>query len=78
MKTAISIPDPIFHAAEKVAKQLAISRSELYTKAITEFVAAYSADSITARVNAVMETESNELDPVLQEMQRRSLGTSPW
>jgi metal-responsive CopG/Arc/MetJ family transcriptional regulator len=78
MKTAISIPDPIFDAAEKMAKQLAMSRSELYTKAITEFVAAYSADTIAARINAVMETESNELDPVLQEMQRRSLGNSPW
>lgn len=78
MKTAISIPDPIFDAAEKMAKELAMSRSELYSKAVAEFVAAHSPDSIAARINAVMATESNELDPVLQEMQRRALRHSPW
>jgi metal-responsive CopG/Arc/MetJ family transcriptional regulator len=78
MKTAISIPDPIFDAAEKMAKELAMSRSELYAKAVAEFVAAHSAESITERINAVMETETNELDPVLQEMQIRVLRNSPW
>ena len=78
MKTAISIPDPIFAAAEKMAKELAMSRSELYAKAVAEFVAAHSPESITARINAVMETETNELDPVLQEMQAKALRHSPW
>ncbi len=78
MKTAISIPDPIFAAAEKMAKELAISRSELYAKAVADFVAAHSADSITAQINAVMETESNELDPVLKKMQQKALRHSPW
>jgi len=37
MKTAISIPDPIFQSAEIMAHHLAISRSELFTRAISEF-----------------------------------------
>lgn len=61
-----------------MAKELAMSRSELYSKAVAEFVAAQSPDSIAARINAVMVTESNELDPVLQEMQRGALRHSPW
>lgn len=38
MKTAISIPTPIFNTAKQVAKELRLSRSELYTKAIKEFL----------------------------------------
>lgn len=32
MKTAISIPDPIFEAAEGFARRLGMSRSELYAR----------------------------------------------
>jgi metal-responsive CopG/Arc/MetJ family transcriptional regulator len=78
MKTAISIPDPLFAAAEKMAQELAISRSELYAKAVAEYLAVHSSESITARINAVMATESNELDPVLQQMQIEALRDSPW
>lgn len=78
MKTAISIPDPIFTAAEKMAAELAISRSELYSKAVAAFVAAHSGDSITEKLNEVLANESNELDPVLVEMQMRVLRDDPW
>ena len=37
MKTAVTIPDPVFDAAEKLAKQLGVSRSELYARALAEF-----------------------------------------
>jgi metal-responsive CopG/Arc/MetJ family transcriptional regulator len=38
MKTAISIPDPIFQAADSLANRLGVSRSELYAKAIEAFI----------------------------------------
>lgn len=78
MKTAISIPDPIFDAAEKVAKELAISRSELYSKAVAEFVAVHSRSSITAKLNEVYAQHPAEIDPVLNEMQIQALRHSPW
>lgn len=34
MKTAISIPDDLFRQAERLAKKLGVSRSELYTRAM--------------------------------------------
>jgi metal-responsive CopG/Arc/MetJ family transcriptional regulator len=34
MKTAVSMPDSIFEAAEALAKRLRMSRSQLYTKAV--------------------------------------------
>jgi len=38
MKIAISIPDPIFQAAEGLAHRLGISRSELYAEALAEYM----------------------------------------
>jgi len=78
MKTAISIPDPIFTAAEKMAAELDISRSELYAKAVAEFVSAYSGESITKKINEVLATDSSELDPVLAKMLMDSLRDNPW
>ena len=34
MKTAVSIPDDVFNAAEELAKRSHISRSELYANAL--------------------------------------------
>ncbi len=38
MKTAISIPDAIFEAAEELSGLLGLSRSELYAQAIQSYV----------------------------------------
>ena len=38
MKTAVSIPDEIFEQADRRAKKLGISRSELVTRALREFL----------------------------------------
>ena len=78
MKTAISIPDPIFAAAEQMAAELEISRSELYAKAIAAYVAANSRDAITEKINAVLAKTTNELDPVLVDMQKKVLRADPW
>jgi hypothetical protein len=38
VKTAISIPDQVFRDAERMAKRLKLSRSELYRKALEAFM----------------------------------------
>lgn len=53
MKTAISIRDEVFEAAERTAKDLGISRSELYTKAVGEFLERHADERVTERLNAV-------------------------
>ncbi len=75
MKTAISIQDDIFEAAEETARQLRISRSELYARAVRDFVTRHSARHITARLNRIYdeEGEASRLDPQLAQMQSRSL-----
>ena len=53
MKTAISIPDSVFKAADKLAEQLGISRSALYTAAIAEYLTRRTGEQITARLDQV-------------------------
>lgn len=53
MKTAISIPDPIFEAAESLASNLGMSRSEIFTKAMIEFIEVQKHKNVTTRLNAV-------------------------
>ncbi|WP_420442386.1 CopG family transcriptional regulator [Candidatus Palauibacter sp.] len=38
MKTAISLPDELLAPADSLAKQMRVSRSELYATAVAEFV----------------------------------------
>jgi hypothetical protein len=78
MKTAISIPDGLFRAAEEAARRLDLSRSELYARALQEFLAARREDDITERLNEVYTEEPACIDPVLAQMQFASLPPDTW
>jgi metal-responsive CopG/Arc/MetJ family transcriptional regulator len=38
MKTSVSIPDRIYHAAERAAKREDVTRSRLYSTALDDFL----------------------------------------
>jgi len=78
MKTAISIPDTTFQAAEQLARRLGKSRSELYSQALAAYIEQHRTKDVTERLNAVYEAEPSELDPVLQLLQLRSLPKDDW
>lgn len=78
MKTAISIPDELFQNADKTAKELGISRSELYAKAIRHFLEERHRQQIVNQLNAFYETHDSRLDPALARMQSLSIGRSGW
>ncbi len=78
MKTAISIPDPVFEQAEEAAKELKMSRSELYTTALREFLIEKQSAHITERLNQVYEAEPSTLDPILVRLQASSLPAEEW
>lgn len=40
MKTAISVPDPIFGSAERLVRRMKKARSQVYSEAVAEYVAA--------------------------------------
>jgi metal-responsive CopG/Arc/MetJ family transcriptional regulator len=78
MKTAISLPDLVFEEAESLARQLGISRSELYTNALKVYLRKYNRDQILDKLNQIYSEESSELDPVLAKMQFMSLLSENW
>jgi metal-responsive CopG/Arc/MetJ family transcriptional regulator len=78
MKTAISIPDEVFVAAEGLAERLGVSRSQLYSSAVAQFIAAHRSNGVTARLNAVYETEAADLDPAMMDLQNLSVPTEEW
>lgn len=78
MKTAISLPDPVFEQAEALAQQLGMSRSELYTKALQAYLKRYNRDQILLKLNQVYARESSELDPGMARMQFMSLPREDW
>ena len=63
MKVAVSIPDPLFEEAEKVAQRLRIPRSQLYSRALQAFVRNNSGQDITDRMNAALERVGDAEDP---------------
>lgn len=78
MKTAVSIPDPIFQEAEEVAQDLGISRSELYATALAELLKKRKHEKITEQINRVLENEESPLDAGFIELQARSIPYEEW
>ncbi len=77
-KTAISIPNSIFTAAEQLAKQLEMSRSELYSRAIEVYIEENRQEDVTDILNAIYTEESTALDSVVQQLQFASLPEDEW
>ncbi len=78
MKTAVSVPDEVFDEAEHLAKHLKISRSELYAKALAEFVSRHSPDAVTESFNRACAAVQAEPDPIFQRAARKVLQSSEW
>jgi metal-responsive CopG/Arc/MetJ family transcriptional regulator len=78
MKTAVSVPDEVFEEAEHLAKHLKISRSELYAKALSEFVSRHTPDTVTESFNRVCADVQGEPDPAFQQAARIVLENTEW
>ena len=78
MKTAISIPDPVFHSAQTLADRLGISRSELFCRALEAYLATHKNDMVTEALNELYSEEPSGLDQVAAQMQWLSLPREDW
>lgn len=54
MKTAVSIPDDVFERAELLAERLETSRSDLYARALREYLCRHSPDLVTEALDAAL------------------------
>ena len=78
MKVAISLPDPVFSAAEKLAHRLRVSRSQLYAQAIEEYLGKRQDSLITERLNALYATGQELVDPAVTAAQLGAIGHEAW
>jgi len=79
MKTAISLPDPLFEAAEQLAQRLGMSRSELYATALERFVKTNRAKGVQEQLDEVYgEDDAGDLEPVSAALQAASIDREDW
>ena len=53
MKTAVSLPDRLYEEAERTAQAMGLRRSQLFAKALEEFIERRRRENITERLNEV-------------------------
>ena len=78
MKTAISLPDDIFEKAERLARRLKKTRSQLYREAVAEYIARHDPDSATERMNRVIDEVGGEVDPFTRAAAYRAFKRVEW
>jgi metal-responsive CopG/Arc/MetJ family transcriptional regulator len=78
MKTAVSIPDEVFKEADRLAKDLKTSRSDLYSRALKEFLARHAPDNVTEAINRTVAAVGETSDPFVTRAARRALESSEW
>ncbi len=78
MKTAVSIPDPLFKSAERAARALGLSRSELYARALAAYLERMRRQDITERLNRVYADQASAMDHDTLHMQIASLDKEQW
>ena len=79
MKTAISLPDELFHAAERHREQQGKSRSQLYAEALSEYLVRHAPDHVTEAMDrALGELNQPAPEPFVTAAARRTLERSEW
>lgn len=78
MKVAVSIPDEVFAETEHLAKRLGTSRSEIYSRALSEFLGRHTPDRVTELMNQAIATVGEKNDPFVERAARHALRRVEW
>jgi metal-responsive CopG/Arc/MetJ family transcriptional regulator len=78
MKVAVSIPDDVFAEAEALAKNLKASRSEIYSRALGEYLGRHAPDRVTDQMNNVIASVGEEADLFTKRAGRRVMRRVEW
>lgn len=78
MKTAISIPDDVYAEAERLTRRLKISRSQLFTEAVREYLARHDPEAVTEAFDRVSDLVDSPIDPAIAAAGRRLLERVEW
>ena len=78
MKVAVSIPDRIFEAAERLAKQRRVPRSQIFAEALAAYVETRESDAVTSKLNEIYAHEASVVDAGLMQAQNDSIDHEAW
>ena len=78
MKIAISVPNRVSKAADQAARRLRIPRSQLYTRAVEDYLREQGDSDVTERLNAVYGKKANRPDPAVLEQGLQTLRRTEW
>lgn len=78
MKAAVSIPDGVFEAGERLVRRLHTSRSQLYARALADFVVQHEDDKVTDTMNRVLEEIGPKVDDFTRRAARQTLRHVEW
>ncbi len=78
MKTAISLPDAVFLAAERQAKRARKSRSQLYAEALSEYLSRHAPEEVTEAMNRVVDQLDARRDPFVHATAHAVLQRVEW
>lgn len=78
MKTAVSIPDEIFAAADELARRAGMSRSELYAKALSEYLRRDRYAGLSEKLDEIYSKVESALDPAWVRAQAAVLKRDRW
>jgi len=75
VKTAISLPDELFAKAESTARRLGLARSQLFARAVEEFIREHDPQMVTDAIDNVIGDVDSGMDPVIVKMQSISIAS---
>ena len=78
MKIAVSVPDDVFEEAERLARRTKRSRSEVYSRALAEYVARHAPDRVTEAMDRAVAEVGGPAEPFVRTAARRILKRSDW
>ncbi len=78
MKTAISLPDEVFEKAEQLANRLKVSRSELYARALQDYVRRHAPDAVTDAYDQICSELESKPDEFTLRAARATFKRAEW
>jgi metal-responsive CopG/Arc/MetJ family transcriptional regulator len=78
MKVTVSIPDAVFSEVEDLAKRLKASRSEIYSRALGEFLGRHAPERVTEAMNDAIAAVGDKSDAFSRRVARSVMRKVEW